>query len=296
MRMLNLLYAEIKKTLLNYRFTGFLVWVFPVGIGVFHLIAWLSTLVDKPFAREMALAGSTRWTTDALAIWNMISSFPAGLFGRMLPIAFIAVMFAGEYEWRMWKNLAPRRRRAALMLSKFAVLTAVLVVSFLLTSIAAVAGQAVLRQLAGLAYGPEPTGAVLSAFATEYLQTAFLGIISLLILAGAAALAAILTRSVLGAMLLGFGFSVLDSVSFLILALLGHLFRRPELVGLFRFTASYNLENAMSWLRAGSAYVPDVPGFTGEPALAFSLALLFLWAGGLIGLAVWAFRRQDITS
>lgn len=295
--MLNLLYAETKKTLLNIKTTSFLVWIFPVGIGVFHLLAILAALpADKSFAVDLLSAGSGRWTTDALAIWGMISSFPTNIFGRILPLAFMAVMFAGEYQWGMWKNLAPRSRRAFLILSKFAVLTAVLVASFLLTSLVAVAGQAAVRKLTFLGYDPVPTGAVLTAFATEYLQTIFLGIISLLILAGAAALAAILTRSVLAGMLLGFGFSMLDTVSLFILFMLGNLFHRPELIGLFRFTSSYNLANAMAWLHTGAAYVPEVPGFTGTPTLPFSLVMLFLWAGGLIALAVWAFRRQDITA
>jgi ABC-type transport system involved in multi-copper enzyme maturation permease subunit len=295
--MVNLLYAELKKTLLNYRFTVFLVWVLPVGIAAFHLLACLAALpANKDFAIDLLSAGTNHWTTDALAVWGLISSFPANLFGRMLPIAFIAVMFAGEYEWGMWKNLVPRRRRAALMLSKFAVLTAILAASYLLTSIAAVAGQAAARKLIFLSYGPEPTGAAVSAFATEYLQTAFLGVCSLLILAGAAALAAILTRSVLAGMLLGFGFSTLDTVSLFILSLLANLFQKPELMGLFYVTSSYNLENAMSWFHTGAGFILPVPGLAGAPTLAFSLTALFLWAGGLTALAVWAFRRQDINS
>jgi ABC-type transport system involved in multi-copper enzyme maturation permease subunit len=159
-----------------------------------------------------------------------------------------------------------------------------------------VAGQAAVRKLTFLGYDPVPTGAVLSAFASEYLQTAFLGLLSLLILAGAAALAAILTRSVLAGMLLGFGFSALDTVSLFVLVMLANLYQKPELIGLFRYTPSYNLQNAMSWFHTGAAYDPEITVFSGGSTLAFSLVILFLLAGGLIALAAWAFRRQDITS
>jgi hypothetical protein len=302
--MRNLLLAELKKVVLNYKLTSFLVWVFPVGVAAFYTIANLAALLpDKQFAINLLSATSgissaetSRWTTDAVSIWGVISSFPVNILGRMLPLAFMAVVFASEYQWGTWKNLVPRRGRTALMVSKFVILTALLVTSFLLASACTVLGQAIGRRLTGMAYEPALGADVLRSFAETFFQTIFLGVISLLILAGVAALAAILTRSVLAGMLVGFGFSMVDSVSMMILMVLGYLFGKPELVDLFRFTSSYNLQNAMSWFQTDAAYVPVGTGFTGEPSLAFSLILLFLWTVGLIVLAIWAFRRQDINA
>jgi ABC-type transport system involved in multi-copper enzyme maturation permease subunit len=295
--MLNLLLAETKKILWNYKLTSFLVWVYPIGIAVFHLVACLAALMpDQFFAKAMLAAGSGNWTVDALGVWGIISAFPLNIFGRMLPLAFIAAVFAGEYEWGTWKNIVPRNRRSALILAKYTVLTGLFIVSFLMTSIAAVLGQAIARHMIGLPYGPEPTGAALSSFAGDFLQTAGLGIVSLLILEAAAALVALLTRSVLAGMLVGFGISMVDTTSFLILVLFGVLFRKPELVELFRYTSSYNLQNVLSWLETGVGYMPGVPGFSDASPLAFSLVMLAIWACGLVGLSIWVFRRQDLGS
>jgi len=219
---------------LNYKLTSFLVWVFPVGVAAFYIIASLAALLpNKQFAINFFSAtAASRWTTDALSIWGVISSFPLNILGRMLPLSFMAVVFASEYQWGTWKNLVPRRGRTALMVSKFIILTALLAISFLLTSAFTVLGQAVGRQLTGLAYEPALGGDVLLDFAGPFFQTVFLGVISLLILAGVAALAAILTRSILAGMLVGFGFSIVDSVSMMILMVLGYLFGKPDPVDL----------------------------------------------------------------
>ena len=294
--MLNLLRAEWLKAIWNYRLTGFLVWILPVGIGAFYVVMLVSSLASTRFAEGMLATGAGSWTDDALGVWNLVVTFPFNVIGRMLPLAFMAVVFASEYQSGMWKNLVPRASRPALILSKLAVLTALIMLAFVFTSIVTVIGQGLGHRLVGTDYGPTLTGAVAQEFIAHYAQSAVLALASLLILAGGAALAAILTRSVLGGLLIGFGLSVFDSMSLVFLLLLSRMLDQPDLINLYRFTPSYNLDNALTWFRNGVGYILPVGDFSTPPSLLFSLAVLLIWIAGFNGLSVWLFQRQDLTA
>jgi len=294
--MINLLRAEWKKVIGNYQLAGFLVWIYPVGFLGFYGVMLIGGLFSRSWAEGMVVTGSGRWTDDALGVWGLIMSFPFNILGRMLPLAFISTVFASEYQWGMWKNLIPRNRRAYLILAKIAVLITLIVLALAATSLVTVTGQALGRRLVGSAYGPAITGSEMVSFLARYLQTAILGIWVLIILAGIAALAAILTRSVLGGLLVGFGFSVLDSLSMYVLLLVGKIFSAPDLINLYRFTPAYSVDNAQSWFRTGAAVRLPLENFSTAPNLAFSLTVLLIWAVVLIALVLAFFQRQDITS
>jgi ABC-2 type transport system permease protein len=294
--MINLLRAEWKKTIWNYRLTGFLVWAFPVGVLGFYLVMLVGGLFSREWMDGMLQVGSGAWTEDALGAWGMILAFPFTILSRMLPLAFIAAVFAGEYQSGMWKNLVPRNRRAQLILAKMAVVIVLMTLALAVTSAVTVAGQGVGRYLVGWKYGPVLSGEEISSFAIRYAQTVLLGILTLIILAAIAALAAILTRSVLGGLLVVFGFSVVDSLSMYILTLLARIFSVPDIVNLYRFTPQCNIDNAQSWFRTEAAIRLPFEHFSTGPALWFSLAVLVIWAVGLTGLALAVFQRQDITS
>ena len=294
--MLNLLRAEWMKAIWNYRLTGFLVWILPVGIGAFYAVMLVSSLASQRFAEGMLATGAGQWTNDALGVWNLVVTFPFNVIGRMLPLAFMAVVFASEYQSGMWKNLVPRAHRAKLILSKLAVLSALIMLSFVFTSAVTVLGQWLGHRLVGTEYGPAFTSAVMWEFLRHYAQSAVLALASLLILAGGAALAAILTRSVLGGLLIGFGLSVVDSMSLVFLLLLSNLFDQPNLINLYRFTPSYNLDNALAWFRSSAGYILPMGNFNTPPGLLFSLVLLLIWIAGFTGLSLWVFQRQDITA
>ena len=119
---------------------------------------------------------------------------------------------------------------------------------------------------------------------------------AILILAGFAAVAALSTRSILGALLIAFGFSVFEAVSLVMLLILGRVLDESALVNLYRFTPAYNIDNVRSWLVSNTALTDIQPGFSAEPTLAFSLIVLGTWLIGLVGLALLVFERQDITS
>lgn len=291
---MRLLKAELRKLTGNRMLISFTVWIFPVGIGAFMLIAiLLSFLLEGP-ARAMALTSSGTWTSDAAGIWRLVTAFPANILGSLLPLSFMAVGYAGEYAWGTYRSILPRAHRMAIMAAKASALVIVLSGSFLATSALTAIGFAILRPQAGLSYGPSVSGEALAGFGANYLTEMLIGVCGLLILTGFAALAAVLTRSILGGLLASFGLSVLEPMSFAILVVLGRVFDWPEAASLYRFTPSYNLDNARTWLLEGQAFQSPLAEISRAPDLAVSLGLILVWALLLHGLAAWLFNRQDI--
>jgi ABC-2 type transport system permease protein len=294
--MVNLIRAEWQKTVWNFWLTGFLVWAFPVGVLGFYLVMLIGGLFSREWMYGMLEVGAGTWTGDALGGWGMILAFPFTVLSRMMPLAFMAAVFAGEYASGMWKNLIPRNRRANLILAKVAVVIALMALAMTAMSAVTVAGQGIGRYLVGWEYGPALSGEELASFASSYAQTFLLGTLTMIILAAMAALAAILTRSVLGSLLVVFGFSTLDSLSMYLLMLLARIFSAPDLVNLYRYTPQCNIDNARSWFSAGTAVPLPFENFSRGPDLAFSFLMLVFWAAGLTALALVLFERQDITS
>jgi len=152
--------------------------------------------------------------------------------------------------------------------------------------------------IAGHPWGPEVTGATLGEFAQDYMLAAGLALVSTLIVAAYAALAALLTRSIAAGLLISFGVAILENITPIVLNVIGSLaHRREEALNLYRFVPTYNLDNIASWAEKGTAAgLIYPPGFSAQPGPAFSVAVLALWVVGLIALAVFLFRRQDIVS
>ncbi len=296
--MLNLYRAEWRKVFANFKLTSFLVWIFPIGLFAFHTVMILLSLVSPTMTAGVEYFGSGFWTTDSLNAWNMMITFPANLFGRMLPLAFMAVVFAGEYQWRTWKNIAPRTQRWKLILAKMAALVSLVLISLALTSLISALGPSIGYRIHGLPYGPVLDPQILGSFLLDTAKTTFVVLLSLVVLAGYAAIAAITTRSILGGLLVSFGFSVLDAVSLGMLSLLAMIFNSPSLINLYTFTPTYNLSNVHSWLLRGEAEFAITAGISPlstAPGFWVSLLVLAIWIGGLISLALITFQRQELT-
>jgi len=286
--MFNLYRAEWKKVSANFRLTAFLVWIFPIGLFAFHTVMILLSLISPTMTAGVEYFGSGDWTTDS----------PANLFGRMLPLAFMAVVFAGEYQWRTWKNIAPRTQRWKLILAKMAALISLVMISLVLTALIAALGPSIGYRIHGLPYGPDLNPQILGSFLLDTAKMVFIVLLSLAVLAGYAAIAAITTRSILGGLLVSFGFSVLDAVSLGMLSLFAALFNQPSLINLYQYTPTYNLSNMYSWLLSGEGKVAIIAGIsplTFAPSFWVSLLMLAIWIGGLIGLALVIFQRQELT-
>jgi hypothetical protein len=92
--MINLIRAEWKKTVWNYLLTGFLVWAFPVGVLGFYLVMLIGGLFSREWMNGMLQTGSGAWTQDAYGAWGILLAFPFTILSRMLPLAFMAAVFA----------------------------------------------------------------------------------------------------------------------------------------------------------------------------------------------------------
>lgn len=296
--MFNLFRAEWRKVFANFKLTSFLVWIIPIGYFAFQSVMIVLSLFSNTMQAGVEYFGSGDWTTDSLATWDMLIFFPANLFGRMLPLAFMAVVFAGEYQWRTLKNIVPRTHRWKLLLAKMAALISLVMVSLLLTSVIASLGPSTGHRIHDLPYGPKLSAHIIGAFLLDTARTALVALLSLLNIVGYAAIAAVLTRSILGGLLVSFGFAVLDATSLGFILTLRGLFDKPELINLYQFTPTYNLSNLHSWLFRGQAQQFITAGtapLTAEPSFWISSFVLGIWIFGLIGLAIWLFQRQEIT-
>ncbi len=227
--------------------------------------------------------------------WAFINSFPGNVFGRLFPLAYMAVVFAGEYEWGTWKNIIPRNRRPALIFAKLIVIILLVTISLMLMTALIAIGQGVTHQITGAPYGPKFNQEALRMFISTYGREASLAATTLLILGTFAALAALITRSTIGSLLLSFGFSLLDLLMAGFLLLIGNIINRPELVNLYQYSITYNLDNIRTWLMINEPLRNTVPGFTAEPALMISVLTLGIWLLALLTITVWYFQRQDIT-
>jgi len=292
--MLELLRAEWMKATRNLPLISFLIWILPVGIAASFTIFIVLGFFSESMLTAFDEFSTGQWTTDMIVVWTFVISFPANIFGRMAPLAFIVTGFAGEYQWDTWKNIIPRNRRMSLILGKLVVLVAIVLLSLFISSLVLGLMQIIGHAIHGESFGPAFGADVLLDFLASYAQMILIALISVIILAGSGALAAILTRSILGGLLASFFFSVLDAMSMGGLIFLGSLFNKPDLINFYLYTPSYNLDNLRSWFESGSAYIP-MPTFTASPGAGISLVILLAWIVFLVGSSLLIFRRQDIT-
>ncbi len=297
--MVNVLRAEWLKMVGNRWVTGFLIWVFPAGALGFVAGMSLMALLSPEFGENIyALSEPPMWTSAFLGPWG----FANNLFGRTFLLGFTAVTFAGEYQWGTWKNIVPRQRRGLLIMAKFINLGVLILIAFGLMSLILGFGQGLLTRIVDVPYGPEVTGPVLREFFGDYALQATLAFVSVIIAAIYAALSAILMRSILGGIMVGVGLSITEPLIFGANLLLARLFDSPFFLHLGRFSPFYNIENVNSWVRFDKAINWLEPSFQifyrAAPVdrLSFSVLVLAAWLVLGMGLVLFLFRRQDITT
>ncbi len=294
--MLNLFRAEWQKVVGHRWAAGALIWIWPAGAtGVLVIMILVALLGDADVQQAMGIAqvgAPAQWTDQIIMTWNI----PNDIVGRFILVAFAAIMFAGEYQWGTWKNLLPRRGRVTIILMKFFTLGVFVVVAFSIASLIVGVGTAIPLAIAGVPYGPAITGEVMSNFLRDFLVQAFTTFSATLLGACFAAVAAMITRNTLAAMMLGFGLVVLEMLSMGLFSLLGWLFGKPEMISLYQFMPSYNLTNITSWITWGRPTPFMQFGYVEPNSLALSMVLLVLWVAGLVTVTTILFRRQDITT
>jgi ABC-2 type transport system permease protein len=282
--MLDALSAERLK-LGRHKATWFLVWLYPI---LFLLLFSVSVVVAlaQPGAPVRPVTASA-WIQQTAMIWKL----PGQTIGRYLIAAYVAVVFAGEYGWNTWKLIIPHRSRASLIAAKFATIFLLFLVALALTA----AISLLFTWLEGSVRGrPIPAGVTAAAILATQGRFALSGLAAFLFTLASISLAAVLTRSMVAALIIGV---VLATIEQLFVKLGPFLsVYAPSLVWtLYHALPGYHLANLESWIINGAAQsVPFPDGRVVALGWATSLAVAAAWIVALAAGTFAVFKRQDI--
>jgi ABC-2 type transport system permease protein len=281
--MLDALSAELLK-LRRHKATWFLVWLYPILFTVLFLIAIAIGLagVEEPDRQSLA-----DWLNDTAVIWRVSGNS----LGRYLIAAFVAVVFAGEYGWNTWKLIVPHRSRTGLIAAKYAAVLLLFAAAFVLTALISILGTWAEDVLTG---DTVPAGITAGALLRVHGAGALAALAPLLVTIGYASLAAVLTRSMVAALVIALVAVTIEQLVFSFAAILSIKF--PAAIGiLYHALPGYHVANLASWIREGVALRTEFPaGNVVELAWPVSLATAAAWILLLFAATFAAFRRQDI--
>lgn len=284
--------AEWRKIIGNRWATGCMIWIFPVLAILATILALLAVALSSSFREGLSFAPAL-WTDVAILPW-IIPNNPLGL-GLLL--GFTGMQFAGENQWNTWKLIVPRSRRVPLILVKFVTVALFILFAFTLMSILLTLGMGLVHWAAGASYEPSIDSDVLAEFFEDYGLQMLYASISTLIAAGTAALAAMVTRTILGSVITGFVITIGQTFLILPLAILAWMLDMDSIMHIYRFIPSYNLLNLLSYLYGDTPEGLEMP--SGEiivDSQLFNELVLVCWIIGLITLTAYLFHRQDITN
>jgi ABC-2 type transport system permease protein len=282
--MLDAISAEALK-FRRHRATWGLVWIWPIGLAIIWLLAIGVDLANGggETRGEPTAAG---WIADAVSFWNV----PGHPLGRYLIGAFVAVVFAGEYGWNTWKLIVPHRARGTLIAAKYIVALALLAIGFTLAAILFNAFGWVEDVVTG---DSVPAGIAASALLKAHALAALACVAPVVLTTAYVSLAAILTRSTVGALVIGLVITTLEQL-FRSFAPLLEPYAPPVVGALYQALPGYHLANLGSWLTEGRVLEIPFPSGAFTMAPATSLGVAAAWIAVLVGLTFRSFRRQDI--
>jgi ABC-type transport system involved in multi-copper enzyme maturation permease subunit len=287
---INLFQAEWQKLAGHRWASGLLIWLFPVGATALMIIGLLVALFWPDTVADLGLPVA-QWAAQMINFWQ-ISGNPLA---RLMLMGFAAVTFGGEFQWQTWKNVVPRQSRTALVLVKFVTLGLFITISFGVASLVWGMGLLAIAALTGGETSLLPAYSSWTGFLASYGITAVVSFAAVMIAVSYAVIGALLTRTVLGAAIVGFTATMMEELSPLFVLILERVTGWESALDLYRLTPTFTLSNISSWLSNGRAFT--LTGLDYTPAgLGFSVLVLIGWLLGLLLAAILIFRRQDITS
>jgi ABC-2 type transport system permease protein len=281
--MLDAVRAEALK-MRRHRATWLMVWVYPIVITLLVIAFLIHGLIaaapDGPATAQPAAA----WVHDSALIWKA----PASSFGRFLIAGFTALVFAGEYGWNTWKLVIPARARWQLIAAKWAV-----VFGFtLLAVIAADAIGLIGDWLTSLQDGSMPAGVTIGAIVLAHAAACGHALLPIAYTIAFAALFAILTRSILAALILSIAMIVVEGLLPL-LALFAYAHAPALTLALVKGLPLYHLSNLMDWSNGSGLMLPLGPTIV-QVAWGTSLAVVLAWIAAAGAGTMLSFMRQDL--
>ena len=168
---------------------------------------------------------------------------------------------------------------------------ALLYLAWIGTALISIAMQFVRTAVVGEAV---PAGVTFGALLGEHWEMLLRGVAPLLVAAGYASLAAVVTRSTLASFIIALVLITFDELLGKLVAWFSGF--GMEWLGVpYQILPGYHLDNFASWMQMGVGHQVRLAGGTviawSHPA---SEAMLVAWVVGLLGLTLWLFRRQDI--
>lgn len=282
--MLDAISAEMLK-FRDHRATWGLVWIWPLGMIVLWLLA-IGVGLANGGGEGRGAASAAGWIADSVSFWNV----PAHPIGRYLIGAFVAVVFAGEYGWNTWKLVVPHRARGSLIAAKYVVALALLAIGFTLAAILFNAFGWLEDVVTG---DPIPAGITAAALFNAHAIAALAATAPVLLTTAYVSLAAILTRSTVGALVIGLVLTTVEQL-FRSFAPMLEPYAQGLVGGLYQALPGYHLANLGHWLTEGRALEILFPSGPFSMTPAASLAILAAWILLLAGLTFRSFHRQDI--
>lgn len=283
--MLDALRAEASK-IGRHKATWGLVWIYPIALIAVLALIVVMTLVNGGDVVDKA-PSRAEWLNDASAFWGA----PRQAVLRIMIAAYVAVVFAGEYGWNTWKLIVPHRGRASLLAAKYALVLILFTVSFTLAAMLFNLGTWTDDVMSG---DPIPAGITFGALAGAHGTAALAAIAPVLVTIGYASLAAIVTRSMVGALIVSIVMIAVESLIGSFAPMLA-VYLPSAMWALAHALPGYHLANLASWIGSGEALsMPFPSGAVLSLGWATSLAVVAAWIAGLIAAAFLLFRRQDI--
>lgn len=282
--MLDALAAERLK-LTRHKATWFLVWLYPILFFVIFAASLLFALSHAGAPAKPVTAEA--WLDQTAIIWKL----PGQTIGRYLIAAYVAVVFAGEYGWNTWKLIVPHRSRASLIAAKFAMIFLLFLVALALTA----AITLLFTWLEGSVRGtPIPVGVTAASILEAQGRAALSGLAPFLFTLASISLAAVLTRSMVAALVIGIVLATIEQL-FVKLGPFLSPYAPGFLWSLYHALPGYHLANLESWVADGEALRTPFPdGRVVALHWTTSLAIGGAWIAALAVGTFGAFRRQDI--
>lgn len=209
----------------------------------------------------------------------------AGPFTQLFALLAAAVLFGGEYRWETWRLLAPRNSRLNLMLAKVGIFAAGTAFTVIALALAAVLSNLIgaAASHGALAAGATPPGTLWLGLLQQFL----ISWAQLLQLGAIAALAAVVTRSIIAAVIAPIVLGVVQ------LAMNGIPQADPMHPPIWRLLAlpglSADLLRAYFVTRARGQDVLE-PGVAAQAGIS-----LVGWIVVVLAVALVAFQRQDLS-